>query len=242
MDLPPYPSATTPPPTLVTYPRSLNLLDRIDPVRGFQCVLWMSVGLCLLLAIQGLQLLLFMRQPPAVVEQFEDGSLVWRETSEYFLTYRNIQDFLDKKLTRMFSRTPGACDLSDLTGEVSEKNILKALENTSELRLASNQRRQFRLLGFRESPDPEHPEMLCYLVHGENYLLEFNAAASEPFRTREGTHYFLVWLERRQPSKDCPSGLFMSYLEDIDNEVRGAELWQSTTPVQVDGTEQGDRK
>jgi hypothetical protein len=217
---------------------------RGNPVLWLRVLEWTTLGLTLSALLMGLALAARFRLPPVVVDRLSTGQMIWRTTEPFAVSGPEMRAFLSEILTVLFSITPGSYDPGILQGRVGE-GILEtfAQQSAPGLQVGANQRRRYFYLDARRHIDPKIPGQLIFLVRGENVLLTFNPAAAEPFQRHEGDKWHLVYVDTAPVSPQNGYGLFVPYIEVVEDEGRARALWEQAQPLEwsaapTDGTKE----
>lgn len=193
---------------------------------------WLSVLLCVTAILMGLMLALRFKAAPVVVDRLSSGQMAWRTTEPFQVGALEMRAYLSEVMTVLMSVTPGSYDPTVLRGRVSDA-ILKTFAEQSGrgLQVGQNQRRRYYYLEARRHVDPKIPGQLIFLVRGENFILTFNPAAAAPFERSEGEKWHLVYVDEVPVTAENPYGLFVPYIEVVEEEARGREYWERATPL-----------
>lgn len=205
-----------------------------SPVVWVKVTEWLTALLCVTAVLMGVLLTMRFKQAPVVVDRLTSGQMAWRTTEPFQVGALEMRAFLAEVMTTLLSITPGSYDPTVLRGRVGEA-ILKTFAEQSGpgLQVGQNQRRRYYYLEARRHVDPKIPDQLIFLVRGENVLLTFNPAAAAPFVKSEGEKWHLVYVDNVPVTQANPYGLFVPYIEVIEEEARGREYWERATPLNL---------
>lgn len=218
-----------------------HIWEMYADVRAINTIL-LIYAICCTVAMAGVVfvLLAIYTRPPYILSE-DEGMVMWRTTEAFKLREDMVDQFLGVTLGTIYNVSPSDYDLTPIAPyilpDVFDKLTGKAGE-TAEMRVRTDQRQFFNILGIRRVTDTKYPNFIAMIVRADQTTMnETRDSAGNIITTSKSAIVFVIaYLDQRTPTPANPWGLYVVGIEK-GTSANMERAWE--TAVALEGTRDG---
>lgn len=191
------------------------------------CALAVVCVACVLLAI--------FTRPPYILSE-DEGMVMWRTTEAFKLREDMVSQFLRVTLDGIFTQSPSDYDITPIAHYLDPKlfdQLTGKAGETSALRLRTEQRRFFSILGFRRVVESKFPQFITVIVRADETIMNESKDQAGNVITSSSSNivFVIVFLDQRVPTPANPWGLVIVGIDKGPSEKKQS-TWEAALPLE----------